>query len=88
MAKSDKQLSMGQARRLTLITKEKLALKKGRAATQGINLRKTSERRTIEEICYKSLQLLIALDEILHRRMCEITGEELLKSVNTFANYM
>ena len=73
---------------LRVITQKKLVFKKGRAATRGINLRKILERPTIQEIGYKSLQLLCALDEKPHRHMCVITGAELLQSVKNFATYM
>ena len=63
---------------LHVITEKKLESKKGRAATQGVNLRKTLERHDMHEIGYESLQLLCALDGKPHRRMCVITRPELL----------
>ena len=73
---------------LHVITEKKLESKKGRVATQGVNLRKTLERRDIQEIGYESIQLLCALDEKPHRRMCVITRPELLQSMKNFESYM
>jgi hypothetical protein len=73
---------------LHVITEKQLELKKGRAATQGVNLRKTLERRDMQEIGYESLQLLCALDDKPHRRMCVITGPELQQSMKNFETYM
>ena len=73
---------------LRVITEKQLESKKARAATQGVNLRKTLERRDMHAIGYDSQQLLCALDEKPHRRMCVITGPKLQQSMENFATYM
>jgi len=71
-----------------VITEKQLESKKARAATQGVNLRKTLERRDMHAIGYDSQQLLYALDDKPHRRMCVITGPKLQQSMENFATYM
>ena len=73
---------------LRVITEKQLESKKARAATQGVNLRKTLERRDMHAIGYDSQQLLFALDDKPHRRMCVITGPKLQQSMENFATYM